>query len=142
MLKKKVNQLLAAAGLVMAAMATSAYAHADHSASQPSLTTASSVAMTTHRNVATADDHKGVAFLKDKLGRKAREANVKSNTRPARSTSIAALQDPVAFEEGSSEARHCLRGDCDCTPGSHGRSNCYTNGRGDCPNHQGILCIW
>lgn len=35
----------------------------------------------------------------------------------------------------------CLRGECTCTPNTHGRSHCYRT-RGDCPTHPGILCVW
>jgi len=39
-------------------------------------------------------------------------------------------------------AKKCLRGSpCACTRNTHGNPNCYSD-RGDCPNHEGILCIW
>ena len=37
--------------------------------------------------------------------------------------------------------RGCLRPQCECTQSSHGNPYCYT-GRGDCPAHPGLYCIW
>ena len=37
--------------------------------------------------------------------------------------------------------RGCLRAQCECTQTTHGNTYCYT-GRGDCPAHPGLYCIW
>jgi hypothetical protein len=50
-----------------------------------------------------------------------------------------AIQEEIDLEES---ADTCIRAQCNCTETSHGTRNCYTNGRGNCPSHKGVLCVW
>jgi hypothetical protein len=130
---KKLLHLLSAAVILMGVMAASAYAHPGHVHvhSSPALARAAGEKMALHLNagVTTIDPAKTIA-LREKTS--SRAEIVKASLAP-----LTALD-----EEVSTEGAGCIREHCACGPSTHGNPWCYTSSRGDCPNHQGLLCVW
>lgn len=54
---------------------------------------------------------------------------------------VVAPQDFEIEDDGYGYGGSCARAYCSCTSTNHGNPRCYAN-RGDCPNHEGLLCIW
>jgi hypothetical protein len=136
MFKKRLSQLLFAAGLIAVAMATSAFAHVNHSASQTGLAVGGSVVVT-NKILSPVVKHKGLESLGD-VSPGVKGTNIKPNASLARAGSMAMQESCQEYR--NCDTSRCLRGgNCICTRGTHA-SNC--SGGGDCPNHSGILCLW
>jgi hypothetical protein len=130
--KKQLLHFLSAAVILMGLMAASAYAHSSsaHVHKHPVLNRAVSEKMVLHEHarVSTIDAAKTSA-LREKTS--ARTETVK-----------AALTPMPAFDEPVIEGGGCVRDGCACDATTHGDPWCYSKTRGDCPNHQGLLCVW
>ena len=131
--KKQLLHLLSAAVILMGGMAASAYAHSGHAHvhRSPALASAAGEKMVLHLNagVTTIDPTKTSA-LRQKAS--SRTEIVKASLAP-----MTALDEEAATEGGG-----CIRELCACNSSTHGNPWCYSTTRGDCPNHQGLLCVW
>lgn len=133
--KKQLLHLLSAAMILMGVMAASAYAHPSHAHvhRSPAFTRAAGEKMVLHLNenagVTTIDTAKASA-LREKTS--SRAEIVRASLAP-----MTALDEEAATEGGG-----CIRELCACNASTHGNPWCYSTTRGDCPNHQGLLCVW
>ena len=134
-LQKQLLHLLGTAVILMGAMVASAYAHSSsaHAHKSPVLT----------KNIS----EKLVSQLNENVGATTLDAAKRSRLREkttSRTETVSVSRVPVAAfdDEASTEGAGCVRDHCACGPSTHGNPWCYTTNRGDCPNHQGLLCVW
>ena len=142
MTRKCYTHLLILAAVVIGGMATSTYAHPGHSALRETLTVeAPGVIETKHREASIGAGSEVTKLVSEGLERKAsssQETTAEPSSLPEGNNEPEAAMQYNKEDEGS----RCLRGaPCTCTSSGHGVTNCYA-GRGDCYNHEGILCIW
>lgn len=134
-LRTQLLHFLSTAVILMGVMAASAYAHPSHAHvhKSPALTLAAGEKMVLHLNentgVSTVDAAK-TSVSREKTS--ARAEIVRSSLAP-----MTALDEEAATEGGG-----CIRELCACNASTHGNPWCYSTTRGDCPNHQGLLCVW
>lgn len=134
-MKKQLLHLLSAAVILLGVMVASAYAHPSsaHVHKSHVLTRA-----TGEKMVLPLNKNAGVITIDSP------KASVLRQRTSARTETVRAARAPMtAFdEEASTEGAGCVREHCACSPSTHGNPWCYTTSRGDCPNHQGLLCVW
>lgn len=133
--KKQLLHLSSAVTILMTVMAASAYAHPSSSH--------------IHKTPAHIDaiSEKLVFLLDQKAARPTKHpvrAGVLGEKTGSRSEPVKAVAATMTAldEDISLEGSGCVREHCNCGASTHGNPWCYTNGRGDCPNHQGLLCVW
>ncbi|HKS08165.1 MAG TPA: hypothetical protein VJS13_01375 [Pyrinomonadaceae bacterium] len=132
--KKQLLHLLSAVAILIGALAASAYAHssAAHVHKNPGLTRPGSEKMVVYLN-----EHAGVTTIVTQ-----KISAVREKTTSRTETVKAALAPMPAFDEPAIEGGGCVRDGCACDAATHGNPWCYSTSRGDCPNHQGLLCVW
>jgi len=134
-MKKQLLHLSSAVAILMTVMVASSYAHPSSSHIHKSPVHIDAIGekmvLLSHEKAARPTTHDmKAAVLRDKTG---------SRIEPVKA--VAATM--MAFDEDMSlEGSGCVREHCNCGASTHGNPWCYTNGRGDCPNHQGLLCVW
>jgi len=133
-IKKQLLHFVSAAVLLMGVMAASAYAHSSsaHVHKHFVLNTAVGEKMIMHPH-----EHAGVRTIDI-----AKTSVLRDKTSSRTETVKAALAPMPAFDEPVIEGGGCVRDGCACDATTHGNPWCYSTTRGDCPNHQGLLCVW
>ncbi len=130
-------RFLVLAAVLIGGMATSVYSHPTNSTFHESSTATANE--DGYNNPLMGNTYEVPGYLSNTIEKEAssiRQSAPKVVTRAKRSAHAAAVQNKE--DEGSK----CLRGaPCVCTSSGHGVTNCYA-GRGDCYNHEGILCLW
>ena len=132
---KQLRHVVSAAVILLGVMGISAYGHSSHVHLDKTsvLSRALGEKVVLHSN-----HHTGVNILAP-----AKASGLREKT-SARTEIVRAAFAPMTAldEDPSMEGSGCVREHCNCGASTHGNPWCYTNGRGDCPNHQGLLCIW
>ena len=133
--KKQLLHLSSAVVILMTVMVASAYAHSSsshiHKGPAHIHAVGGKMVFLCDEKAARPTTHDmRAAVLRDKTG---------SRTQPVKA--VAATMTALD-EDLSLEGSGCVRDHCNCGASTHGNPWCYTNGRGDCPNHQGLLCVW
>lgn len=121
---KKPNNLFLAVALLLSALTTAAYAHETNSRPHESSVVSGSKSVVT---ISIRPNKEATVTSSEHKLRHHTHTIAKANSRAM----------SVVFDEGAG----CLRPNCGCSKTSHGNPACYAN-RGDCPNHEGIACIW
>ena len=131
-IKKLVLHFLSAAVILMGVMVASAYAHSGHVHNDAVLNRAAGEKTVSHLH-----EHAGVSTIDT-----AKTSALRDKTSSRTKTVKAALAPMPAYDEPAIEGGGCVRDGCACDATTHGNPWCYSTTRGDCPNHQGLLCVW
>lgn len=130
MMDKIAKRLLMITIVIGGCLVTSAYANTTNSAIESA------------RTIVTVNSERVLA--KDRSSTATSKVNNKTSDRTgsiSKKAKTASRSVVPAYDEMEMEASCARGGDCTCTSKNHAVTHCYA-GRGDCYNHEGLLCIW